>query len=113
MVLGVPGSKPVKDFLNVEAWYDRLIAGDSFKKAMETKDELIDDQGLILNGMPKGINNMAVYEAKMKLGREIPKLKVLSRHNLCRILCFAALNNPCTSRPMVRSFIPFRSDLDQ
>jgi glutathione S-transferase len=66
MVLGVADSKPLKDFPNVEAWHDRMIARDSFKKAMKTGEKLMGDQGLMPNGMPKGVNNMAEYEAKMK-----------------------------------------------
>lgn len=62
MVLGVPDSKPLKDFPNVEAWHNRMISRDSFKNAMRTREKLMDEQGL----MPKGINNMAEYEAKMK-----------------------------------------------
>lgn len=66
MVLGVVDSKPLKDFPNVEAWHDRMIARDSFKKAMKTREKLMGDQGLMPNSMPKGVNNMAEYEAKMK-----------------------------------------------
>jgi glutathione S-transferase len=70
MVLGVPDSKPLKDYPNVEAWHDRMISRDSFKKAMQTREKLMDDQGLMPNGMPKGINNMAEYEARMKAERD-------------------------------------------
>ena len=66
MVLGVPDSKPLKDFPNVEAWHNRMIARDSFMKAMNTRERLMDDQGLMPNGMPKGVNNMAGYKAKME-----------------------------------------------
>lgn len=66
MVLGGPDSKPLKDFPNVEAWHERTIARDSFKKAMKTREKLMDNQGLMPNGMPKGVNNMVEYEAKMK-----------------------------------------------
>jgi glutathione S-transferase len=66
MVLGVPDSQPLKDFPNVEAWHSRIIARESSKKAMKTREKLMDDQGLMPNGMPKGVNNMAEYEAKME-----------------------------------------------
>ena len=66
MVLGIPDSKPLEEFPNVEAWHNRMISRDSFKKAMQTREKLMDEQGLMPNGMPKGINNMAEYEAKMK-----------------------------------------------
>lgn len=66
MVLGVPDLKPLKEFPNVEAWHNRMIARDSFKKSMQIREKLMDEQGLMPNGMPKGVNNMAEYEAKMK-----------------------------------------------
>ena len=66
MVLGVPDLKPLKEFPNVEAWHNCMIARDSFKKSMQIREKLMDEQGLMPNGMPKGINNMAEYEAKMK-----------------------------------------------
>lgn len=53
-------------FPNVKAWHERMISRPSWKKAMETRAKLMDEQGLTWNGMPKGINNMAEYEAKMK-----------------------------------------------
>lgn len=66
MVMGAPDSTPPKEFPNVEAWHNRMIARESFKKAMKTRGRLMDEHGLMPNGMPKGINNMAEYEAKMK-----------------------------------------------
>lgn len=32
---------------------------------MEVRDKLMDDQGLMPNGMPKGINNIQEYEAEI------------------------------------------------
>jgi glutathione S-transferase len=66
MVLGMPDSKPLKEFHNGEAWRNCMIARESFKKAMQIRDKLMDDQGLMPNGMPKGINNMKEYEEKVK-----------------------------------------------
>jgi glutathione S-transferase len=66
MVLGVPDSTPLKDFPSVEAWHQRMVSRESFKKAMKIREKLMNDQGLMPNGMPKGINNMEEYEAKMK-----------------------------------------------
>ena len=37
---------------------------------METRAKLIDEQGLTWNGMPKGINNMAENEEKIKRDEE-------------------------------------------
>lgn len=66
MVLGVPDSKPLQEFPNVEAWHSRMVGRESFRKAMEVREKMMDDQGLMPNGMPKGVNNMAEYEDKMK-----------------------------------------------
>ncbi|KAL9627522.1 MAG: hypothetical protein Q9204_006506 [Flavoplaca sp. TL-2023a] len=70
IVLGVPDSKPLKEFPNVEAWHNRMISRGSFRKAMEIREKLMDEQGLMPNGMPKGVNNMAEYEKKMKREEE-------------------------------------------
>lgn len=66
MVLGVPDSKPLQGFPNVEAWHNRMVGRESFRKAMEVREKMMDEQGLMPNGMPKGVNNMAEYEDKMK-----------------------------------------------
>ena len=70
MVLGVPDSKPLKEFPNVEAWHHRMISRGSFRKAMDIREKMMDEQGLMPNGMPKGVNNMAEYEDKMKREEE-------------------------------------------
>ena len=71
MLCGAPGSQPLKEFPNVENWHNRMIARDSFKKAMHRREKLMDEQGLMPNGMPKGVNNIAEYEAKMKAEGDI------------------------------------------
>lgn len=43
-----------------------MVGRQSFRKAMEVREKMMDDQGLMPNGMPKGVNNMAEYEDKMK-----------------------------------------------
>ena len=70
MVLGVPDSKPLKEFLNAEAWHHRMISRGSFRKAMDIREKMMDEQGLMPNGMPEGVNNMAEYEDKMKREEE-------------------------------------------
>ena len=70
MVLGVLNSKLLKEFPNVEAWHNRMISRESFRKAMKIREKLMDEQGLIPNGMPKGVNNMAEHEDKMKREEE-------------------------------------------
>lgn len=47
------------------AWQARMVGRDSWKRAMETRDQIMDEQGLMPNGMPKGITNMAQYEEHM------------------------------------------------
>lgn len=53
-------------FPNLQVWHERVTARDSWIKAMKTRATLMDEQGLNWNGMPKGIQNMAEYEAKIK-----------------------------------------------
>ena len=62
----VPNARPLSDFPDVGAWHDRMIARDSSKKAVNIKERLMDDQSLMPKGMPKGVDNIAEYEAKME-----------------------------------------------
>ncbi|KAK7748667.1 Transcriptional regulator ure2 [Cytospora paraplurivora] len=57
-------------FPRVQAWHERMTSRPSWKKAMETRARLMDEQGLDWNGMPNGINTMAEYETKIKADRE-------------------------------------------
>lgn len=50
---------------NVRAWHRRMLARDSWKRAMAIRDKLMDEQGLQPNGMPKGVNSMKEYEELM------------------------------------------------
>ena len=50
---------------NFAAWQARMVTRDSWKQAMETRSQLMDEQGLMPNGMPKGITSMAQYEEHM------------------------------------------------
>lgn len=59
-----------KGFPNVHAWHERITSRPSWKKAMETRARLMDEQGLTWTGMPKGINSLAEYEAKIKADEE-------------------------------------------
>ncbi|KAF3064486.1 Glutathione S-transferase 1 [Daldinia childiae] len=65
-VLGLPASEKFNGFSNVKAWHERMTSRDSWKAIMEVRDKLMDEQGLMWNGMPKGINNFQEYEAKIK-----------------------------------------------
>ncbi|RSL59679.1 hypothetical protein CEP54_007155 [Fusarium duplospermum] len=53
------------EYPHFAAWQARMVARDSWKKAMETRTQLMDEQGLMPNGMPKGITSMAQYEEHM------------------------------------------------
>lgn len=63
MTISTPqGEDPLAPYPNVQAWQQRMEARDSWKKAMEVRAKLMDDQGLQVNGMPKGITNIKEYE---------------------------------------------------
>ncbi|KAJ5638760.1 glutathione transferase [Penicillium herquei] len=66
MVLATPpGEDPLEPYPNVRAWQRRMESRPSWKRAMEIRDRLMGEQGLQPNGMPKGLTNMAEYEAFM------------------------------------------------
>ncbi|KAJ5999280.1 glutathione S-transferase [Penicillium sp. IBT 35674x] len=66
MVLGTPpGEGPLQPYPNVQVWNRRMQSRPSWKRSMEIRDRLMDEQGLQTNGMPKGITNMPEYEAFM------------------------------------------------
>ncbi|KAI1770082.1 glutathione S-transferase [Hypoxylon cercidicola] len=63
-----------KETPHVRAWHERMIELPSWKKAMETRARLMDEQGLQWNGVPKGIETFTEYEAKIAAGENtIPK----------------------------------------
>lgn len=68
-----PSEAKFDGFPNVKAWHERMTSRPSWTKAMQTREKLMDEQGLMPNGMPKGITNMAEYEAKMKADAEAVK----------------------------------------
>jgi len=72
LILCTPEAK-FDGFPNVKAWHERMTSRPSWTKAMQTREKLMDEQGLMPNGMPKGIANMAEYEAKMKADAEAAK----------------------------------------
>ncbi|KAI1827683.1 glutathione S-transferase II [Xylaria intraflava] len=59
-----------RGFPNVQAWHERMVSRPAWKTAMQTRARLMDEQGLMWNGMPKGIDNLAAYEAKIKADQE-------------------------------------------
>jgi glutathione S-transferase len=50
----VAREKMFEGFPNVQAWHERITARPSWKKAMEKRVQLMDEQGFAPNGMPKG-----------------------------------------------------------
>ncbi|KAI2601790.1 glutathione S-transferase II [Hypoxylon sp. NC1633] len=64
-VLLCPADTKFAGFPNVQAWHERMASRPSWKKSMEIRARLMDEQGLEWNGMPKGINNLKEYEDKM------------------------------------------------
>ncbi|GAB1207841.1 hypothetical protein APSETT445_006576 [Aspergillus pseudonomiae] len=57
-----PDEDPLAQYPNVQAWHNRMVSRPSWKRCMEVRDKLMDDQGLTPKGMPKGINNIKEYE---------------------------------------------------
>ncbi|CAJ2513954.1 Uu.00g020730.m01.CDS01 [Anthostomella pinea] len=53
---------------HVRAWHERMIELPSWKRSMEHRARLMDEQGLQWNGVPKGIETFTDYEAKIAAG---------------------------------------------
>ena len=66
VVLKVEYEEKLDEFPNVKAWHERMTSLPSWKKAMQIRGRLMEEQGLMWNGMPKGISNMEEYAEKMK-----------------------------------------------
>lgn len=47
--------KPLTEFPNVEDWHNRMMSRESCETAMRFRLQLMDDQGLMPNGMPKSL----------------------------------------------------------
>ncbi|PVI03880.1 glutathione S-transferase [Periconia macrospinosa] len=62
MVLLCKPEEKFQGFPNVEAWQKRMTSRPTWLKLMEKKAVLMDEQGLQINGIPKGINSYAEYE---------------------------------------------------
>ncbi|KAL3476515.1 glutathione S-transferase [Aspergillus californicus] len=69
------GEDALAPYPNVAAWQARLESRESWRDAMKTRDRLMDEQGLMPNGMPKGINDIKEYEAILKAKDEERKGK--------------------------------------
>jgi glutathione S-transferase len=64
LILCAPDKK-FEGFPNVQAWHERMTGRPTWKKIMETRVRLMDEQGLQPNGMPKGINSFEEFQAMM------------------------------------------------
>jgi glutathione S-transferase len=60
--LGAAAEKRFDGFPNVKAWHERMTSRPSWQKCMETRDILMDEQGLMPNGMPKNMSNIQEYQ---------------------------------------------------
>jgi hypothetical protein len=52
-------------FANVERWHERMTGRASWKKIQERRVQLMDEQGLLPNGMPKGMRSFEEYGKKI------------------------------------------------
>ncbi|KAI0456311.1 glutathione S-transferase II [Xylaria acuta] len=59
-----------RGFPHLQAWHERMTRRPSWKAAMDTRARLMDEQGLTWTGMPKDVNSLAEYEAKIKADEE-------------------------------------------
>ncbi|KAF7534334.1 hypothetical protein G7054_g6318 [Neopestalotiopsis clavispora] len=50
---------------HVRAWHERMIELPSWKRSMEIRARLMDEQGLQWNGVPKGIDTFTDYEKQI------------------------------------------------
>ncbi|KAM7189909.1 glutathione S-transferase [Naviculisporaceae sp. PSN 640] len=69
-VLLCPDEDKFAGFPKVKAWHESMTSRPAWKRAMEKRDKLMDEQGLMWNGMPKGIKNFQEYEAKIAAGED-------------------------------------------
>ena len=66
-----PGKEKFEGFPNVTAWHNRMTSRPTWKKCMETKDNLMNEQQLQLEtGRPKEFKTFAEYQAKIKADDE-------------------------------------------
>ncbi|KAK7749696.1 Transcriptional regulator ure2 [Cytospora paraplurivora] len=63
--LGVPDDKRFEGFPHVAAGHERVVKRPSWIRSMQIRAYLMDEQGLDLNGMPKGTSDFQEYEASI------------------------------------------------
>ncbi|RAH53659.1 glutathione transferase [Aspergillus piperis CBS 112811] len=72
-LLTPPGEDPLAPYPNVQAWQKRMESRDSWKKVLEIRSKLMDEQGLQPNGIPKGIKTFQEYEEHIASANEAKK----------------------------------------
>ncbi|KAK8080066.1 Glutathione S-transferase 1 [Apiospora hydei] len=64
-VLNQPWDQVWEGVPHVRAWHERMVALPSWKRSMEIRARLMDEQGLQWNGIPKGIETFTEYEQQI------------------------------------------------
>ncbi|KAK8016771.1 glutathione S-transferase [Apiospora rasikravindrae] len=72
-LVGVPEHEKLDAFPNVKAWHERMTSRASWQRSMVLRAKLMDEQGLLPNGMPKGampegIESYSDYVAQVNAG---------------------------------------------
>ncbi|KAF2833553.1 glutathione S-transferase [Ophiobolus disseminans] len=58
--------KKFEGFPNVKAWHERMTGRPAWKKIMEKRTQLMDEQGLQPSGLPKGFGSFEEYARSMQ-----------------------------------------------
>ncbi|XDG02540.1 hypothetical protein ABKA04_002155 [Annulohypoxylon sp. FPYF3050] len=69
-ILSVPEEKKWDGFPHVKAWHESMNSRSSWKRAMDVRTRLMDEQGLDWNGMPKGTKSFDEYQKSLKAADE-------------------------------------------
>lgn len=78
VVLMVDIDRKFDGFPNLKAWHELMVSRPSWKRTMDVRAKLMDEQGLMWNGMPKGIASMEEYIAKMEKDAEPANMEPVS-----------------------------------
>jgi glutathione S-transferase len=71
---GCAPEKKFEGFPNVEAWHARMTGRKAWKTIMQRRAELMDEQGLQPNGLPKGVKSFEEFSALVhKMSEEAKK----------------------------------------
>ncbi|KAF2661524.1 glutathione S-transferase [Lophiostoma macrostomum CBS 122681] len=68
--------KKFEGFPNVQAWHERMTSRPAWKKAMEKREKLMDEHGLLPNGMPKGFKSHGEFHASVEAKRKAEAAEV-------------------------------------